>query len=147
VDNNCDASTDEPGAAGCGTWYYDGDGDGYGAASACLCEPSDGYSAEVGGDCYDGNAAANPGASGWSTVDRGDGSYDFDCDGAATQRYTAVYSCYTPWYNGWGCESSGDGYDGAAPSCGATGTWQSGCEAEWWACYPTAEASLTESCR
>ena len=39
-DNNCNTVADEPGAAGCKTYYFDGDQDGYGVKSSqCLCGP------------------------------------------------------------------------------------------------------------
>ncbi len=67
-DNDCDGSTDEEGATGCKTFYYDGDGDGYaltGAAKKCLCAGSGKYTATKTGDCDDTNKAANPGSTAW----------------------------------------------------------------------------------
>jgi hypothetical protein len=48
----------------------DADGDGF-LDAAC-----------GGADCYDANAAANPLQTNYFTVDRGDGSFDYDCSGA-----------------------------------------------------------------
>lgn len=45
------------------------------------------------GDCYDMNAAAQPGASGWYNTDRGDGSFDYDCSGAEEVQYPEVGRC------------------------------------------------------
>ena len=76
TDENCDGIADDEGwAAGATRVYTDGDGDGWGDEMAYLCDPGDGYAAE-GGDCDDGAAAVNPGA----TDVCGDG-VDADCDG------------------------------------------------------------------
>jgi hypothetical protein len=62
VDNDCDGVTDNPGADGCKTWYYDADQDGYGTAdSMCLCAASEDYTALATGDCKDNDPAVNPG--------------------------------------------------------------------------------------
>ncbi len=65
-DDNCDGVTDPEGAAGCKTYYYDGDQDGYGTAampSRCLCGPdhTSRHTALQAGDCDDTNNQVNPG--------------------------------------------------------------------------------------
>ncbi|MBI5413556.1 hypothetical protein HZA42_04380, partial [Candidatus Peregrinibacteria bacterium] len=61
VDDNCDGSTDEEGAAGCTLRYLDHDGDNYGVStSKCLCGPAGEYRAPQAGDCNDNNADINP---------------------------------------------------------------------------------------
>ncbi len=63
IDNDCDGSTDESGASGCTTYYYDYDNDGYGtSSSSCLCSSSGYYRATTSGDCNDSNASIHPGA-------------------------------------------------------------------------------------
>ncbi|MBM4398314.1 MAG: thrombospondin type 3 repeat-containing protein, partial [Deltaproteobacteria bacterium] len=64
VDDDCDAQADEPGAAGCETYWRDNDGDAYGVEtdSRCLCAPSGKYVAESTGDCNDSDKAVYPGA-------------------------------------------------------------------------------------
>jgi len=61
-DDDCDGSTDEEGASGCTTFYYDNDGDGVGdsADSGCYCAVTGKYSATVGGDCDDANNQLHP---------------------------------------------------------------------------------------
>ena len=57
VDDDCDGETDEPGNAGCSTYYLDQDGDSYGldTSSQCLCEESGSFTAGNSLDCYDQN--------------------------------------------------------------------------------------------
>ena len=110
--------------AGCvpGPVYRDEDGDGWGVESDVLlvCGSLPGYSPKF-GDCYDHNPLAKPGTSGpvtWFTVDRGDGSYDYNCDGVETPQWTAVQRC--PDDGG----SGAPGWVGSPPVCGETGTWK-----------------------
>ena len=46
-------------------------------------------------DCYDLNAAANFTQTGFFTVNRGDGFFDYDCSGTITQNTTATYCAAT----------------------------------------------------
>ena len=46
-------------------------------------------------DCYDSNASAYPGASSYQTSHRGDGSFDYNCDGTNAQATTTI-SCSSP---------------------------------------------------
>jgi hypothetical protein len=63
IDNDCDGQTDEAGAGGCASYWFDGDGDGYGVGAAqCLCAPVGDVDASEGGDCADGDGAVHPGA-------------------------------------------------------------------------------------
>jgi len=102
TDNDCDGETDEDDASDTSTWYADSDGDGYGDAStttdACA-QPSD-HVADA-GDCDDGDATINPGA-----TELCDAS-DNDCDGT-TDEDDATDA--TTWY----ADDDGDGYGDAA---------------------------------
>jgi streptogramin lyase len=63
LDNDCDATVDEPGAGGCGFLFNDNDGDGWGTNEMlCLCTPIGNYTANKGGDCNDSNTGVYPGA-------------------------------------------------------------------------------------
>ncbi len=63
LDDNCNGSTDEPGAQGCLVYYYDGDHDTWGTSqSQCLCAPSPPYTATRSGDCNDADPQVFPGA-------------------------------------------------------------------------------------
>ncbi len=144
-DDDCDGSLDEQNASGCATYYYDYDADLYGSSSVagkCMCAPSGSYTSSYNSDCYDYNAAANPGASSYSTSQRGDGSYDYNCDGVESKYYTAIYSC-----SGWPCTSSTAGYNGSTPACGSNGTWYTGCSIDWFSCDADGGTSVTEACR
>jgi len=91
VDDDCDGAIDD------GTmvidWYVDSDGDGFGhrATSMSSCERPAGFVANA-DDCYDANANAHPYPRGGSPdfgTDRGDRSFDYDCDGVETQQFGA----------------------------------------------------------
>jgi hypothetical protein len=125
VDNNCNASTDEENAVGCGTFYWDYDGDGFGTASisACLCSASSYYTSTYSNDCYDYNAGANPGVTGWQISHRGDGSWDYNCDSNQEKLYTARGSCSGAV---WICTHT-DGWSSSVASCGALTAWVTGC--------------------
>lgn len=65
VDENCNGSTDEPGAKGCTDYYYDGDGDGWGSEKVkpvCLCAATADFHVTRGGDCDDADKDVHPGA-------------------------------------------------------------------------------------
>jgi hypothetical protein len=76
-DNNCNGAIDD-GTAGLKTWYYDGDGDGWGTSlSKLACSGAAPYTATKAGDCSDGDAGVNPGASEIQCNGK-----DENCDGA-----------------------------------------------------------------
>ena len=77
-------------AVGCDVYHLDEDGDGYGASdSICLCDAGDvtDYDVTNDNDCYDDNASAKPGATTWRSSHRGDGSFDYSCDGDEEHRW------------------------------------------------------------
>lgn len=75
------------------TFYQDSDGDTYGNPSVtqAACSAPSGYVANN-TDCYDSNANANPGSSTCSTAHRGDGSFDYNCDGSSARCSTLLGS-------------------------------------------------------
>lgn len=77
LDDDCDGSIDEYGAAGCVFYYLDSDRDGYGLAGSevCTCSSEGIRDAIVGGDCDDSNFSMHPGA---AEVCNG---VDDDCNG------------------------------------------------------------------
>ena len=123
------------------TYFTDADGDGHGAGTAiAMCEAPVGYS-PIGDDCDDGNPDAWPGQTMFFGLPRGDGSFDYDCDGAedpwradiATCSFDPVTGIVTGGTIGWvsecltstryGCEAWA--YK-APPGCGEVGSWRSG---------------------
>ena len=86
-------------------------------------------------DCYDGNADVRPDQIEYFAVDRGDGTFDYDCDGFATVFERELGGCHgepdCPTDIGWrtglaGCGDVADwvtrcdGPIGDAPMC----TWE-----------------------
>lgn len=103
-------------------FFRDQDGDGYGdpRQSVEACAPPRGHVARD-GDCYDGNARARPGQTDHFAVHRGDGSFDYDCDGQETRRFTAKAYCRLK-ERGNGCAlASGWEGKGPVPRCGEPG--------------------------
>jgi hypothetical protein len=151
VDNNCNGSADEEGAALCTNYYYDFDGDAYGTTTGrCLCAPSGYYTSTYNTDCYDSNGSANPGASSWFTTSRGDGSYDYNCDSSQQKRYTDTLSCSGLTASGCYANQSGFRNSGSVPSCGSVGTWYTDCDWSWssFSCStPAGNSSRTQECR
>ncbi len=130
ADNDCNGIADDEGASGCDIFYRDADGDGYGGAdAACYCGPTGDYSSTVNTDCYDGNVDAYPGASGWYSTHRGDGSYDWNCDGTQEEEYSAVGSC-----GAWFSCSTTVGWSGSVASCGTTASWLVDCDPDFLVC-------------
>ncbi|RME26237.1 MAG: hypothetical protein D6798_07125 [Deltaproteobacteria bacterium] len=127
VDNDCNGYADEEGASGCTVYYRDYDGDGYGDPdlSACLCSASDPYTSRYDNDCYDYNANANPAATGYFTTSRGDGSYDYNCDGRESEYYTARGDCDFELLE-LDCILT-TGWEGSTPDCGDPSRYVTGC--------------------
>ena len=90
VDNDCNGlvDIDDSGVIDSFGMYNDVDGDGYGNPSTVImtCEPIGGM-VENGDDCYDSNVLAFPGQTEYFPSDRGDGSFDYDCDNQETIEY------------------------------------------------------------
>ncbi len=147
IDDDCNDGIDENGASGCVNRYTDADGDGYGVGSAtCTCDTS---GATVGGDCYDANANAKPGQTTYFLGDRGDGSWDYNCD--------SIESVYQTSTAEWDCSLCGFGnccYDvgwiGGRPECGESAEWNQGCDwVPFVVCNPNSTAYIiyNQTCR
>lgn len=102
-------------------YYEDRDGDGYGGAEIRVCgEPPEGAITR-GGDCYDENVNAFPGQTEWFVPHRGDGDYDYNCDGVVEYERLAPItigpaSCDGSCENE--CESQDDEVLTTSPACG-----------------------------
>ena len=150
-DNDCNGSVDPENADGCTTYFLDGDSDGYGSSTTpgkCLCSKSGNYKVTDKSDCYDGNGNAHPNQGGWFKVHRGDGSYDYDCNGSGDKHWSQVASSCTLSLEV--CSGTA-GWSGSAPACGAGGTWRQNCH---WVFDPFGgkvgcyfdDSSLTQEC-
>ncbi len=135
VDDDCDGQADEEGAADGTVYRFDEDGDGYGTerrgrrtpAARTLCRPEGSHTATQAGDCYDRNADVHPRASEYYEVHRGDGSYDYNCDGTEELRERTQMSCRAAGLGELGdagaCTIRQVGWYGITPSCGESGVW------------------------
>jgi len=104
----------------CDTLYGDADGDGYGVGAAIKrCGAVSGYVANN-TDCLDSNASVNPGQTGCFTTNRGDGSFDWNCNG--------VQSCGTAYYSNVTIGSD---------CCNTCGSTKGACY-NYWTSYPLA---------
>ena len=103
------------------TWYADEDGDGFGdpqVSTRSIWQPSS--FVRNAGDCYDSNQNARPGVESYFGNHRGDGSFDYDCDGTSAREQSATGSCS----NG----TANQGWDGEVPACGEKGRWLVDCD-------------------
>ena len=120
VDNDCDGSVDI-GAVDALTFFADADADGFGdlRSSSFACTPPSSFVADA-TDCYDGNPGAYPGSLAQMDVDRGDGSYDYNCDGVESLEWPDLFACEAEvsYTFGW------DAYP--VPDCGGSGTLSGG---------------------
>ncbi len=143
IDDNCDGIFDVEDSVGCTNYYYDYDLDGYGSSAVapeCLCAIEGYFTSGYSNDCYDYNASASPAAAVYSTTHRGDGSYDWNCNGVETKYYTVGGGC-----GSWpGCGYT-DGWAGSTPSCGSNSSWVNGCHIDWLSCEEESR-SETQSC-
>ncbi|MEM4368407.1 MAG: leucine-rich repeat domain-containing protein [Candidatus Anstonellales archaeon] len=77
-------------------YYYDNDADGYGGTFyGSYCSSPGPQYVTLSGDCYDYNSNARPNQSNYFTSNRGDGSFDYDCDGSVINNGGSFrYTCY-----------------------------------------------------
>lgn len=155
------------------TCYTDADQDGYGTGSAYSCTDNatcssvtwasggagatavSGHFASNNTDCYDSNANAYPGSTYCGTVNRGDGSYDYNCDAANTFCGTTYGYSGTYTYNitgpGYSCNAgrfcigaaAGSGYPYPGPSCGVAAYACTGTTATHTTCWDGQKSDLT----
>ena len=153
-DDDCNEGVDEDNTFDCITYRYDADGDGFGTLSSqCSCAPDGNYRAtEVELDCYDNNVDANPDQTSFFFDDRGDGSWDYNCDNieAKIDNRSAVWDCELCGFANLDC-CWDVGWVGGAPDCGEVAEYNTGC---YWIptfgpCDPNQDSatSVSQSCR
>ncbi len=109
-------------------FYRDRDGDGFGDSKDWVegCLPPAGY-VQNNEDCYDQNPNVYPGQTESFARDRGDGSFDYDCDGRQSRRMTNRAYCIER-EDGTGCRSASGWLERKIPACGHPGRWK------WYEC-------------
>lgn len=142
VDDNCNSDLNEEDAIGCDNYYRDYDSDGYGSATdyKCLCSGEGYYTSANNGDCYDYNSSANPAQGGYFSTSRGDGSYDYDCDGSQTKYDTSSGNCSGAV---WICSTT-TGWESGVASCGITADYITDCSG--FSC-DNSTTSKTQTCK
>ncbi len=167
-DNDCDGQVNQLNAIGCTDFYLDEDSDTWGVSGPTECWCDDGsypYTGLNTRDCYDYNANAYPGQTSYYAADRGDGSFDYDCNGSNEKQYLGSFTGCDWSFEPFSCEVLGDGWKGGNPACGSSGTWVGDCDGSYdvicmalcaysdptkctscWDCEAD-ESSLTQSCR
>ncbi|HEY6561385.1 MAG TPA: hypothetical protein VI072_29130 [Polyangiaceae bacterium] len=132
-------------------WFQDADGDGYGNDKVRLrrAEQPTGFVANS-LDCFDRNPDAKPGQQRHFPRHRGDGSFDFDCDGKenlqkdliaggckSITRFTIPIRCWAEM--GWQGKTP--------PRCGETGRWLSACSVSTFTCDVPEDRVERQACR
>lgn len=131
-------------------WYRDLDRDGYGdrGTSQRADKQPPGYVSNA-LDCYDQNPEAHPGQTHHYEQHRGDGSFDFDCDGRATKKDELTSGgCRASTILGIPTKCWADaGWLGASPGCGEQGRWLAECETSTLSCNAAREVRAVQGCR
>ncbi len=153
IDNDCDGSNDEPNAGGCTTYYrdYDGDGFGDGSMSQCTCSTSGYFDTTNNTDCYDSNSNVYPGQTSYFTSSRGDGSYDYDCNGVQDKYYTQNNGSCRGINLSFSdaCRMKREGWANGSTACGASGPYivdDDSCVRDWFSCEEEPD-TRTQRCR
>jgi hypothetical protein len=131
-------------------WYRDGDKDGFGDKKTSLRaikQPAGHVANSL--DCFDGNPDARPGQTRFFSHHRGDGSYDYDCDGDSQPAEQIVSGgCKEITLLGIPTHCWADvGWQGSVPSCGRQGRWLSDCEVKALSCSVMKESRNVQACR
>ena len=139
IDDDCDTTIDEDSPKS--IFYRDSDYDTWGDANITeeACKKPVGYAVRS-GDCYDQNHEAYPGSISFFSVDRGDGSFDYNCDDSEEKRYHDGAYCVVdvPGYPNGTCKTLGTGFWVSSsdaldfePDCGVTASQHLGCRREF----------------
>lgn len=131
-------------------WFADEDRDGFGDPSRLVRarKQPPGHVANA-LDCYDRSRDARPGQTGYFVEPRGDGSFDYDCDGKENPQQDLLAG---------GCQSitrlgipircwAESGWEKRVPACGREGQWLSGCSVSMLSCDDPEHAQRRQTCR
>lgn len=131
-------------------WYIDRDHDGYGDPHVMKrsSHQPPGYVANS-LDCYDSNPDAHPGQTKYFAQQRGDGSFDYDCDGKQTRKDEVVSEgCKELTTLGYPTHCWADqGWQKSVPACGHQGRWVASCTVSGFSCSMAREERRTQRCR
>jgi hypothetical protein len=131
-------------------WFLDLDRDGYGDKdkSVRASKQPPGHVANS-LDCYDQNPEAHPGQARFFAQHRGDGSFDYDCDGKEAKREDVISGgCRQSTMLGIPTRCWADpGWQGAVPECGRQGKWLAQCEVHALSCGAAQEPRRVQECR
>ena len=76
------------------------------------------------------NDLAYPGQSQFFSFNRGDGSFDYNCNNASEKKYTGVSGGCAWVFQPFACEGNGLGWQNSEPACGSSGLWVDDCGAD-----------------
>ena len=131
-------------------WYIDRDHDGFGDPHAMkrASHQPPGYVANS-LDCYDSNPEAHPGQTRYFAQHRGDGSFDYDCDGQQTRKDEVVsQGCRELTTLGYPTHCWADeGWQKGVPACGHQGRWVASCEVSGFSCSLARRERRQQLCR
>jgi hypothetical protein len=131
-------------------WYRDADRDGYGDKKVSVRasrQPAGHVPNSL--DCYDANPDVRPGQVRFFPQQRGDGSFDYDCDGQSSRQEEIVSGgCKEITLLGIPTHCWADaGWHGAVPECGQQGRWLKDCEVKLLSCSVMNEERVVQHCR
>ncbi len=131
-------------------WFIDRDHDGYGDPRVMKrsSHQPPGYVANS-LDCYDSNPDAHPGQTHYFLQQRGDGSFDYDCDGKQMRKDEVVSEgCKELTTLGYPTHCWADeGWQTSAPACGHQGRWVASCTVSGFSCSLAKEEHRQQRCR
>ena len=107
-------------------------------------------------DCYDNNKLAHPNQTSYFAASRGDGSFDYDCNGTEDKEYPSTIFPICSWDDSICLQnvSSGSGWLGSVPACGTSGTFASASgvkcsnfSGNYSECTNAGQSTKTQACR
>ena len=144
IDQASDCDDGDALVMGASVWFEDSDGDTYGdpAVTVDACAQAPGVTTNN-SDCYDNNADARPDQTAYFSVHRGDGSFDYDCNGIEYKEVLGKGRCHLR--NDGVCIALAKGYwFGFVPACGEANAKFLDCDAQ---CKEILSEPVVQACR